>query len=319
MIHTLALVSALALWSWDLPPGFPEPAVPPENAMSREKVELGRRLFFDPRLSGNGTQACAGCHRPERAFTDGRARALGSTGELHPKSSMSLANVAYEPSLTWSETGPRSLEEQALVPMTNEHPVEMGVKGHEAEVVARLSGDPELRALFAAAFPKEPVSLKGAAKAIASFERTLLSGRAPYDRLVWHDDPDALSPAARRGMALFFGERLHCGSCHGGFTFAGPAVWDGSPPAGPAAANNGVGEERVRIPTLRNIAVTAPYMHDGRFATLEMVVSHYASGGTPNPARSRLVAGFPISAEETCDLVAFLESLTDAAFLDARR
>jgi cytochrome c peroxidase len=304
--------------------------------MSAEKVALGRRLFFDPRLSGNGTQSCSSCHQPARAFTDGRAHALGSTGASHPRSAMSLANVAYSASLTWADPGVRALEDQAIVPMTNTHPVEMGMRGHEKEVLARLRAEPAYDVLFPRAFPGDgdPVTLVNVRKAIACFERTLLSGDSPYDRFVWRDDPAALSEAARRGMKLFFSDRLACNKCHAGFTFSGPAVWQGSRAAPPAFFNNGLdaasgtadpglftvsrrrGDRgRFRAPTLRNIAATGPYMHDGRFATLDAVLDHYARGGTPRRNRSPLTGGFSITPEEKCDVIAFLESLTDEGFL----
>lgn len=151
---------------------------------------------------------------------------------------------------------------------------------------------------------------------------------------MWRDDPAALSEDARRGMRLFFSDRLACGKCHAGFAFSGPAVWQGSPAAAPAFFNNGIeaasaasdpglftvsrrrGDRgRFRAPTLRNIAATGPYMHDGRFATLDAVIEHYAHGGTPARNRSRLTAGFSITPEEKCHLIAFLESLTDEGFL----
>jgi cytochrome c peroxidase len=325
-----------AAWSWDLPPGFPAPRVPPDNPMSAEKVELGRRLFFDRRLSGNATQSCASCHEPSRAFTDGRARAVGSTGESHSRSAMSLANAAYAVSLTWADPGRRSLEDQALVPMMNEHPVEMGLKGREKEVLARVGAEPVYAGLFPLAFPgdRAPVTLSNVRKAIASFERTLISGNSPYDRLVWRDDRQALSVSARRGMDLFFSGRLQCARCHGGFTFSGPVVWNGGPDFAPAFVHNGLEQGsdasdpglftlshkredrgRFRAPTLRNIARTAPYMHDGRFATLSEVIDHYARGGTPSANRSSLVRGFAITDADKNDLIAFLESLTDDAFL----
>ena len=284
--------------------------------MSEAKVELGRRLFYDVRLSGNGTQACASCHQQRRAFTDGRARALGSTGEAHPRSAMSLVNAAYGASLTWVGTDQRTLEEQMRVPLLGDHPVEMGLKGHEKEVRARLRSDSAYAVLFSEAFPGEraPVNLTNVRKAIAAFERTIISADSPYDRLVWKDDRGALSEPARRGMALFFSKRLACSTCHAGFTFSGPASWDGPPNPQPRLENNGLGG-RFRVPTLRNISATAPYMHDGRFATLEQVVGHYAKGGIPTPGRSRLVRGFSITDEETRDLVEFLNSLTDDGLL----
>ncbi len=229
---------------------------------------------------------------------------------------MSLANAAYGASLTWLDAGHAKLEEQMLVPLLGEKPMEMGLNGHEEEAVARLRADPLYPKLFAAAFPgdAEPVSLLNVRKAIASFERTIISGDSPYDRLVWKDDRGALSEPARRGMALFFSKRLACATCHVGFTFSGPASWEGGPKPEPAFHDNGVGG-RFRAPTLRNIAVTAPYMHDGRFATLEEVVDHYAKGGTASPGRSPLVRGFSITEIEKRDLVEFLKSLTDEELL----
>jgi cytochrome c peroxidase len=284
--------------------------------MTAEKVALGRRLFYDVRLSGNGTQACASCHQQEHAFTDARARAIGSTGESHPRGAMSLANVAYAASLTWIEAGPRSLEEQMLVPLLGETPREMNLGGREIEIAGRLGADPLYSRLFSDAFPgeREPMNLRNVQKAIASFERTILSGRSAYDRLVWRDERDALSPAARRGMALFFSDRLACSKCHAGFTFSGPAAWEGGPKTEPTFHDNGLGG-RFRAPTLRNVAVTAPYMHDGRFATLEEVVDHYAGGGIPSAGRSPFVRGFGITEGEKRDLVEFLKSLTDEELL----
>ena len=297
--------------------------------MSEEKRELGRRLFYDTRLSGNATQSCASCHQPARAFSDGRARALGSTGQIHPRSAMSLANVAYSASLTWADPARRSLEGQASVPMENEHPVEMGMKGREGEVLARLRAEPIYRELFRRAFPGEraPISLSNARKAIACFERTILSGDSAYDRYVWKDDRSGMSESSLRGMALFFSDRMRCSRCHSGFTFAGPSVWRGGGAARPAFASNGLAIERsdrglakatgrsrdsgkFRVPTLRNVALTGPYMHDGRFATLEEVIDHYARGSDPSN-RSALVPGFAATDEERKDLIAFLQSLTD--------
>lgn len=306
------------VYEWRLPPGFPEPCVPEDNPMNDAKVELGRRLFYDRRLSGNGTQACASCHRPERAFTDGRARAIGSTGELHPRGSQSLANVAYNASFTWVEAGRRSLEDQARGPMYGDHPVELGATGHEKELMAALLADAEVADLFVAAFPGEPLDEAHVRKAIASFERTLLSGDSAYDRLVWRDDREAMSAEALRGMALFFSPTLACSRCHAGFTFSGPVRFEGLAGEEPATHDTGLGG-RFRAPTLRNVAVTAPYMHDGRFATLEAVIDYYAAGGSRAPGQSALLAGFRLSAEERCDLVAFLESLTDASFLTDTR
>src|SRR5262245_39897086 len=173
--------------------------------MSTAKVALGRRLFYDTRLSGNQTMSCASCHQQARAFTDGRAHALGSTGQEHPRSAMSLTNVAYNASYGWADAGTRTLEMQIHTPMFNEHPIEMGLKGREAEIVARFTGSGADAPMFAAAFPGDsaPVNIVNIIKAIAAFERVLVSGDSPLDRYLYRDERDALSAEAVRGMKLF--------------------------------------------------------------------------------------------------------------------
>ena len=181
-------------FAWQLPAGLPRPLVPADNPMSVPKVALGRMIFYDTRLSGNRTYACATCHQQARAFTDGRAQAIGSTGGTHPRSAMSLSNVAYNVSFGWADASTRSLEGQIAVPMFNEHPIELGVGGREAEIVARFAAQPDYARRFAAAFPAEshPVSLANIVRALASFERTLLSGDSPFDRYLYRDERDAI-------------------------------------------------------------------------------------------------------------------------------
>ncbi|HTS30643.1 MAG TPA: di-heme enzyme [Bryobacteraceae bacterium] len=343
----------LGPYEWNLPPGFPLPNVPPDNPMTREKVELGRYLFYDKRLSLNQTQACATCHRQERAFTDGRARGRGSTGELHPRGPMSLVNVAYSPVLTWANPLVRTLEAQALVPLFGENPIELGMVGKETLLLDRLKSDARYRKWFPAAFPSEadPFTIRAVTQAIASFERTILSGDSPYDRYRNGDDPGAISESARRGEALFFSERLECFHCHGGFNFTGTVDYLDKGFAEVEFHNTGLynlkgkfsypapnlglydfthQEEDVgkfKAPTLRNIALTAPYMHDGSIRTLEEAVDHYRAGGrtiaggayagvgSENPNKSEFVKPFELSASEKDDLLAFLRSLTDRSIL----
>ncbi len=324
---------------WQLPRGVPRPKVPADNPMSEAKVRLGRRLFYDTRLSGNGTFACASCHQQKRAFTDGLGHALGSTGQQHPRSAMSLANVAFNASYGWADARTRTLEAQMAVPMFNEHPVEMGMKGNEAAIVGRIAGDPTDAALFREAFPGQPIALDTIVKAIASFERTIVSANSPLDRYLYRDDRSALTPQAVRGMALFFSDRLACARCHSGFNLSGPTVQEGSATVAPTFHNTGLYNVdgrgaypaidrglfdsthvaadmgRFRAPTLRNIAVTAPYMHDGSISTLDEVIGHYASGGLKSPVKSPRLKGFEISTTEVADLIAFLNSLTDEEFL----
>jgi cytochrome c peroxidase len=279
-----------------IPNGFPQPVIPKDNPPTMAKIELGRQLFYERALSGNGTQSCADCHQQSRAFTDGRPRAIGSTGQEHMRSSMALANCAYAVTLTWTDPTVRTLEQQALVPLMNEKPVEMGVKGHEDVVLARIRET--YRSSFKKAFPGEPITWQTIAKAIASFERTIISGRTRYDRYVF-EGADALTAAEKRGMHVFFGDRARCGSCHGGLLFAGPGAYAGVAMPEPSFASCKT-VPRFRVPSLRNIAVTAPYLHDGSLGSLDAVVDRYKT---------------PITADEKHDLIAFFGALTDDELL----
>jgi cytochrome c peroxidase len=310
----LADAAHAAPFEWHLPRGFPTPAVPADNPMSAEKVALGRRLFFEPRLSVTGGYSCASCHNPARAFTDGRAVAVGATGETLPRSAMSLVNAAYNISFGWTKPEVLSLEQQMLEPLLNEHPVELGLMGREALVCSMLEADPAYSAEFAQAFPRNAdrnsvVTFDNIIKAIAAFERTLIAGDSPFDHYVFRGEHDALSAQEKRGMQLFYSPRAGCGTCHSGFNFNGN--WrDSKGVTGEAAfANNGVGNQPMRVPTLRNIALTAPYMHDGRFGTLEAVLDHYASVAQ-RPATDPRLRTFNLSADERADVIAFLHALT---------
>lgn len=341
-----------ATYEWKLPRGFPRPKVPADNPMSDVKVALGRFLFYDTKLSGNGTFSCASCHQQRRAFADSLPLGVGSTGEVHPRGSMSLANVAYAPVLTWANPNLVRLEQQAVVPMFGDSPIELGLAGREDSLLAALRADERYRRLFAESFPadREPISITNVTRAIAAFERTLMSGGSAYDRYE-HGDSSALSPAARRGAEMFFGEKLECFHCHGGFAFTNTTDYQGKGfpeiefhntglynlggTGAYPAANPGLKEHsgraddmgKFKAPTLRNIALTAPYMHDGSIRTLDEVINHYAAGGrtirtgpnagvgSGNPHKSGFVKGFTLSSRERADLLAFLRSLTDSAFI----
>ena len=303
-------------FDWRLPPGFPVPAVPADNPMTAAKVQLGRALFYDPRLSFNGAISCASCHIQALGFTDGRAHAIGATSEAHPRSSMPLANVSYYSAFTWLDRKPRSLEEQMMQPLFNEHPIEMGLSSHESLVIGRIARDMRYLELFARAFANEPdpVNLRGIVLAIACFERTLISGRSAFDRYLFDDAGAAMSPAARRGMDLFFGTRAGCSACHSGLTLGGSEA---------QYANTGVERDQhdqFRIPSLRNVEVTAPYMHNGSLATLDAVVDHYSVGGRyRGPNTDRRLRPLKLSAGERQDLIEFLRTLTDREFLTDSR
>jgi cytochrome c peroxidase len=310
----LAASAAVQAFDWDLPRGFPTPFVPPDNPMSAAKVDLGRRLFFETRLSVSGRYSCASCHDPRRAYTDGRARAIGASGAPLAHGAMPLLNVAYNVSYGWQHPRVRSLEAQMREPLFNRHPVEIGLAGRERAVLGVLGADPGYARQFAAAFGA-PASITRVIRAIAAFERTLIEGSSPFDAYVFAGDHAALSPGAKRGMALFFSARLGCGGCHSGFNFAGN--WRDSQGAtgGASFADDGLGVGPVRVPTLRNVALTAPYMHDGRFATLDAVLDHYQRvGATPDSRhggrRDPRLRHFSLSAGERADLEGFLDSLT---------
>ncbi len=340
-------------YRWNLPVGFPTPVVPAVNPMSDAKVELGRHLFYDTRLSANNRFSCASCHRQSAAFTDGRALAVGSTGELHPRNSMSLANVGYGSVLNWGNPNVQQLEQQALIPMFGEHPVELGMAGQEDELLRRIRDDSTYRRLFASSYPDaaDRVNLANIVRALSSFQRSLVSGNSPYDRYKFRNERAALSESARRGEALFFDERTECFHCHTGIMFTNSVNYVGKGFADQEFFNNGlynvdgqgaypadnVGLKEFtgraadmgafKAPTLRNIAVTAPYMHDGSIATLDEVLDHYIRGGRlirtgPNagdgaasPLKNGFVKGFELSASERADMLAFLNSLTDSTFL----
>jgi len=342
-----------AAYEWQLPPGFPPPALPEDNPMTLAKVELGRRLFYDTRLSDNGSYACATCHEQALAFTDGKARAVGSTGQMHARGAMSLANVAYAATLTWGHPYLTSLERQAQLPMFGDSPIELGLRS-QGELEERLAAIPEYSESFAVAFPGDevPINLANADRAIASFERSLISGNAPFDRWLMTGDDSVISDAAQRGFTLFNSEKFECYHCHGGFAFTDHVIFadeafpqvlfhntglyniDGRggfpvPNTGvQSVSENPADMGRFKAPTLRNIAVTAPYMHDGSIATLSEVLDHYAAGGRtisagPNagigsqsPFKSNFVRGFRMTEDERSDLLAFLESLTDREFLE---
>jgi len=338
-------------FDWELPPGFPIPLVPDDNPMTTPKVSLGRYLFYDVRLSHNQTQSCSSCHQQALAFTDGRAHGVGSTGMVHPRGPMSLANVAYASTLTWANPLQTDLEHQALVPMFGDDPIELGLVS-EDELVTRLSAVPIYSGLFAQAWPGDPspITVEHVAQALASFQRTLISGNSPFDRYQY-GDPIAISSSAQRGYALFNSGDVGCFHCHVGFNLTDHVNWAGkaffdrpyhntglynidgqgaypAPNTGVEHVTHRPGDMgRFKAPTLRNIAVTAPYMHDGSIATLDEALNHYSAGGRTitsgpdagngnlSPLKDPVVEPFTLSADQRADLIAFLQSLTDDEFL----
>ena len=331
-------VVAPTAYNLTLPTNFPQPQpIPATNALTVEGVALGRQLFYEKALSVNNVVACASCHRQELAFTDGLARAQGVNGAVSPRSAMSLANLAWEPKLTWDGAAV-SLEIQARTPIEN--PVEM----HQSLTVgvARLQATTTYPAQFRKAFGGSTITEENTLKALAQFERTLISSNSRYDKFR-RGDRTALSSLEQQGLVLFTTHPNgtmrggNCGDCHSGdlqtnhnfnnngldltFTDLGRGSQTGQP------TDNG----KFRIPSLRNIALTAPYMHDGRFTTLSDVVDHYNQHivlnspnidplllNTTNDPRQQSFT-LDLTTAEKAQIVAFLQTLTDTTFTKDRR
>jgi cytochrome c peroxidase len=274
----------------DIPEGFPEPAIPENNELTSERIELGRMLFYDPVLSVDSSISCASCHKQELGFADDKSISPGVEGRLAMRNAPTLANVVYNPTFLF-DGFLETLEMQVLVPI-EEHP----------EFAYNREIDPFV-----------------ITRSISSFERTLISGNSKYDQQVFQKK-NVLNKSEKRGMNLFMHE-LECASCHSGFNFTNFST-----------QNNGLyeiyadsGRQRVtklaedkdmfKVPTLRNIELTAPYMHDGSFSTLEEVIDHYQSGGKNHPNKSEKLKAFELSKREKKDLINFLKSLTDDSFI----
>jgi len=342
-------------YQWPIIEGFPKPQVPLDNPMTQAKVNLGKNIFFDKNLSANQQQACSSCHLQKFAFGENIPHSFGSTKQEHRRNSPALVNIAYNKTLTWAHDGLTSIERQILLPMFGESPIELGITGHEEEVLARFK-TPAYQALFMEAFPNKSISFDLIVKALASYVRSLISLNSAFDTYAYLADDDAISASALRGMNLFFSEKLECHHCHGGFNFTQSTSHEKqlidrrpfhntglynvshdskSNKSGYPKHDTGLAEistlarddGRFRAPTLRNIEVSAPYMHDGSIASLSEVIDFYAAGGRnitsgkntgdgrENLLKSQFIKGFILTEEEKDDLINFLKTLTDRKFL----
>lgn len=291
---------------------FPPLNEPEDNPTTPEKVALGRLLFFDPLLSENNEVACATCHQPNKGLSDGRSTSIGISGIPVPRNAPTLWNVGFVQNLFW-DGRIQSLEMQAIFPLTN--PDEMGVRDLDG-MLAELLSYSEYAELFATAFPDEPVTLVQVEQALAAFQRTFISDDSPFDRFA-AGEATALTAAEQRGLDLFRSTKTRCVECHTFPTFSSESfrvIGVESDDPGRAAVFDGGLFGSFKVPTLRNVALTAPYMHNGSLATLAEVVNFYADGG----GRVRgvenmdgLIQPIDLSAEERADLVAFLLALTD--------
>lgn len=296
----------------DVPPGFPAQVIPADNLPTPERVQLGKLLFYSTALSRTRTVSCGSCHDPSLAFTDGRSTSIGVDGRVGSRNAPSLANVGYLP-YVMREGGVPTLEMQVLVPVQEHNEFDMNM----LDVVERLRADTALQELSKSAYQRD-IDAYVVTRAIACFERTLVSGRSRADQ-------DRLTDQERRGKMLFLSDRTRCSSCHGGVLYTTHAF-----------ANNGaletytdVGRYRLtnletdrylfKIPSLRNVGVTAPYMHNGSVPNLRDVIERYNRGGMGHPATDPRIAPLGLRDDECADLEAFLRSLTDDTFLNDSR
>jgi cytochrome c peroxidase len=302
------------------PLGLPPVPVPVNNPPTADTIALGRMLYYDRRLSVDNTVACANCHNPNLYFTDGRPVSLGVHNQTGTRNAPTVLNAAYQPVQFWDGRA-TSLEDQAGGPIQN--PVEMN-QPHDA-MIAKIGNLTDYKGAFEKAFGKGPITIRKVEMSIASFERTLLSGNSPFDRYQYGGDKTAMSAAAIRGLEIFKDKnRGNCVTCHtiedrsalfsdGKFHNLGSGI----DPDGNLKDQGRYNETHLdadrgafRTPTLRNIAKTAPYMHDGSLKTLKDVVDFYVGGGTSNPHLDKEIKELKLKGPEREDLVAFLESLT---------
>ena len=314
----------------EIPDHFPEMVIPADNPMTLQGIELGRRLFFDPILSSDGTMSCSSCHMPSGAFTDNLAVSTGVLGNEGRRSSMSLLNIGFNNNGFFWDGRTLSLEEQALLPI--EDPLELNETWGNVET--KLRDDEIYPALFRRAFgiaSTQEITRELAAKAIAQFERTLVSsGNSKYDRVV--QGLDVFSDEELRGHDIFFdidpdiSRHAECGHCHNAPLFTTNEYFNngidqvtdltnfldiGRGEVTSSIFDNGT----FRVPTLRAIEFTAPYMHDGRFSTLDEVIDHYVTGGHPAQNLAPVLRELNLEPEDRTALKAFIETLADEDFL----
>ena len=315
----LALLIALASVSCSepalvlAPPNFPEFPVPDDNPLTAEKIELGRRLFYEKALSSDSTVSCGSCHLQSLAFTDGRKVSAGVHGSLGQRNASGLQNLAYSPNF-FMDGGIATLEMQVEAPLGTED--EMNLNYHLAS--ERLNADEAYRNLFISVFGKEADAF-GISRAIAAFERTMISGNSIYDQAERGDIQ--LSEEEALGKELFFSERVGCSGCHSGFLFtdftlANVGLYESYVDTGYARISMNPNDHgKFKVPSLRNVAVTAPYFHDGSVETLEEALTHFLSGGLDHSVKDPRMKVLEITKEEKEAILAFLYTLTDNEFL----
>ncbi len=301
----------------DLPPGAPVPVIPADNPLTIASVKLGKSLFFDPRLSLDRGISCASCHHPDRAFSDTVALSVGVNGRMVTRNAPSLANVVYHP-LLMRDGGTPTLEQQVLIPLLDTAEMDVTM----ASLITLLGEDENYQTQSMKAFGRAMDAFV-ISRSLASYERTLISGSSRFDKFRYQEDSTALDPQEKRGWAIFNGDRGKCSSCHGGFDLSdhsfrniGTSLDHAADPGRQRITLKPTDRGKFAVPTLRNIALTAPYMHDGSMQTLEQVVDHFDSGGLADPNKDPLMQPLHLSVQEKQDLIAFLRTLTDLRPLD---
>ncbi|MFK7756594.1 MAG: cytochrome-c peroxidase [Flavobacteriales bacterium] len=299
----------------DVPKGFPEISYPEGNEPSPERIALGKALFFDPVLSKDFTVSCASCHKPHLGFSDSQKFSIGADLALGKSNAPTLTNVAYSPYLN-RDGGVPTLEMQVLVPIQEHVELDMNI----LEIAERLNRDSIYVQMSRAAYDRVPDAFV-ITRALACYERTLISGNSRFDKYYYQNDKSQLTRTERKGMKLFFSEKAQCSTCHSGFTFTNYAFENNGlyveyPDSGRIRLTREEADRALfKVPTLRNLELTAPYMHDGSLETIEDVIEHYSTGVATHKHLSKNIKKFDFSSKEKEQLVAFLKSLTDEEFI----
>jgi len=310
-----ALNTAFTVDEFALPTGFPTISYPEDNAFTTARWELGKKLFYDNILSVDTSINCSSCHKSALAFSDDVSFSNGVKKRPGTRNSPSLANVAYHPYLT-REGGVPSLEMQVLVPIQEHNEFNFNI----VDAGERLMQDSAYVAMSQEAYGRDP-DYYVITRALANFERTLISGNSSYDKYTFQNQPNALTKDEKLGMNLFYSEKTNCSGCHSGFNFTNYSfenngLYQEYPDEGRKRLTGKEEDEALfKVPSLRNIALTAPYMHDGSIASLDAIIEHYNTGGKSHYNKSDLIRPLHLTELEKGQLLAFLHSLTDHEFI----
>ncbi len=309
-------LSSDAPYELNLPAGFSMPSIPANNELTVKRVELGKLLFFDTALSVDSTVSCASCHHQQFAFSDNKALSLGVNNAVGFRNAPSLGNIAYHTSF-FRDGGVPTLEQQTLAPIEDENEMAFSVPG----VVERMKINPDYVALSKIAYDREPDAFV-LTRALAAYQRTLITGNSRFDKYYYQNDVSALNESEKRGFQLFTSEKTNCSVCHAGIDFSDYSFRN----IGLYEMYADTGRKRItqldedygkfKVPSLRNVELTAPYMYDGSVTTLESAIEHFNSGGKENQYKDALVQPLSLTTDEKQDLLNFLKSLTDVSFIE---